>query len=208
MHGKAYSYLLRGQLGADLSCMVLLYRDDDEEIERFFGQVATSFQMAPYPDDGQVTLIPRRLEAQRTMLEDLAARRSDPLEVLRAFNFSRIVGTRGHLRRFAAEVLVPMFGGVSVCGAQPCCMADDDPDGYMDALRDNMLLFQVLTTARRLLRGGESATGIGPDFVSAQRSVLERRGEVPPDVIDDPVPYLQRLGRQNLQLMQRLAEPG
>jgi len=99
-----------------LRMIVLLFQEDDE-MERFFREVVSSFQheleglrisVIPCPVDGEPDLVPRRLAAQRELLERRAEETGDSLKRLLPLKFNRIVGTRGHLRRFSAEVIEPL----------------------------------------------------------------------------------------------------
>jgi len=96
---------------------------DDPELERFFREVVSSYQeelaslgfaLTPFPAGGNGALIPYRLHEQLAKLERAAADTDDPLLRLQPFAFSRIIGTRGHLRRYTDEVVEPLVAPVRV----------------------------------------------------------------------------------------------
>jgi hypothetical protein len=211
-------------------------------------------------------LTPRRLETQRSKLEERVKRRNDPLELLSVYKFNRIVGTSGHLELFTAQVVDPVIasvresaprlmmdfledreaslsemredqpldprtmpGGIqdlerlylflySLKGdGQLCSGAGSECEGCSDkhigtgdmgVLRENMNLFQVLATARRLLRGGEMESGIDTAFVLSQETLLACRSELSSDFLGNPVAHLLGLARRNLDIMKTLVEAG
>jgi hypothetical protein len=182
-----------------LRLVVLLFQED-EELERFFREVVSMFQRelarldisaSPYPEPSGTPLVPRRLPEQVDLFLRPVEAGTWSLERLAPLRFNRIVGTRGHGKRFSQEVAAPLVEPVrdrldelmrqrleelaSALGSRP----EDEPvDPYrMPGGVGDLERFYLLRCALRggaTLCDGAPACGFGDPGASDELKELNR----------------------------------
>jgi len=177
---------------------------DHLEILRFNRIVGTRGHLQRFCCDVVDPLIePRRSEIRGSLLErlDQVSKGPPAWPEGESLDLGAMPGGMADLERFF------LFTSMLLGKTQEDELAIYSPDqarsAEMRELQQNTCLFQILSTAGRLLNGAPDA-GISREFIHIHASVLKRHSEVSGGLLEDPAAYLTGIAERNVGLMKEL----